>query len=380
MTENSWRRVTGWAGAFVGLLAVVLLIDHLHWIVAPILATLLPFVIAFVIAFLMNPVLASLERRGLSRTWSLALTSLVFVAVFAGAILLWVPRLVEQGSDLARSMPDYVQSAQQGLNDLVARAQPLLRRLHLPTTVPGLVGQFADQIRGFSASALSVVSGFVMASVSRVTWLVIIPLLTIWLLMNWDPQRERFHALLPDAHRDRITGVLQAVGRVLNSYIRGALILAVLYGVMTAFVLGVFFHMPYSLVLGLVAALASPIPYIGSFVILLSTGVVAYATHPSLGYVVGVLAAMTVQNNIIFDNVIAPRVLGGSVGLSLPLSIFALMLGGSLFGVAGMILAVPVGAAIKVLLMEFFPKLKGMVPEAEAEVQDAGHDEHAGSE
>lgn len=373
MTETTWRRVTGWSVGLVGALAVVVLLDRLHWLVKPVLTTLTPFVIAFLIAFLMNPLLARLEKKGLPRAWSLALTCFVFVLIFAAAVFLWVPRLIDEGSDLANSMPDYVQRASQGLDDLVHRAEPLLRRAHLPTTLPGLMGRFGSQIRDFSGSALSAMSNFVMDAVGKVTWLVIIPLVTIWLLMNWDPQRDRFHAMLPDHHRDRITHVLQAIGRVLNSYVRGTLILALLYGLCTALVLGLGFRMPYALVLGLVAGLVSPIPYIGSIVILVTTGVVAYATHPSIGYVGGVLAAMIVQNNVIFDNLLAPRVLGGSVGLSLPLSIFALMLGGSLFGIAGMILAVPVGAAIKVALMEFFPRLKG--PELETEQPKKGKSE-----
>ncbi len=349
----------------MGALAVILLLDRLRWLVSPILNTLTPFVIAFLIAFLMNPILRRLERKGLSRALSLSLTSFVFVLLFAGAVLLWVPRLVEQGADLARSMPDYVRSVSDGLDGLVHRAEPLLRRAHLPTTLSGLAGRFSDQIRDFSGTALSAVSGFVMDVVGKATWLVIIPLVTIWLLMNWDAQRDRFQTMLPDAHRDRILHVLQAIGRVLNSYVRGTVILALLYGVCTAAVLGFGFRMPSPLVLGLVAGLCSPIPYIGSLIILLTTGVVAYATHPSIGYVGGVLAAMIVQNNILFDNLLAPRVLGGSVGLSLPLSIFALMLGGSLFGIAGMILAVPVGAALKVTLQEFFPKLRGQEATAE---------------
>lgn len=362
MTEKTWRQITGWAGALVGLLAVVLLIDRLRWLINPILATLAPFVIAILIAFLLNPVLVRLERRGMSRTMSVALTSLVFLLIFAGTILLLVPQLVAQGTDLARSMPDYVQAIEKGVNGLLSRQETLLDRFNLPSTIPELIGRFPSQIRGFSTSALTAVSGFVLASASKMTWFMIVPLLTIWLLINWGAQREAFHRLLPDAHRDRITRIVHSVGLVLNSYVRGALVLAILYGVTTALVLGVIFRMPYALVLGLVAGLVSPIPYIGSVVILLSTGIVAYATNPSLGYVGAVLGAMIVQNNVLFDNVISPRVLGGSVGLSLPLSVFALMLGGSLFGIAGMILAVPVGAAIKVLLLELFPKLRGTEP------------------
>lgn len=366
MTEKSWRQITGSVGILVGLLAAVVLIERLKWLFNPVLATMAPFVVAILTAFLLNPLLVRLERRGMSRTLSVALTSLAFLLVFAGTILLIVPQLVSQGTDLARSMPDYLQTLERGVNNVLSGQEALLSRFSLPATIPELIKRFPSQIRGFSTSALTGVSAFVLAAASKMTWLLIIPLLTVWLLINWGSQREAFHRVLPDAHKDRIVRIVGSVGSVLNSYVRGALVLAVLYGVTTALVLGVIFRMPYALVLGLVAGLVSPIPYIGSMVILLSTGIVAYATQPSLGYVGGVLAAMIVQNNFLFDNIISPRVLGGSVGLSLPLSVFALMLGGSLFGIAGMILAVPVGAAIKVLLLELFPKLRETQPEEQS--------------
>lgn len=363
MTEKNWRRVTGWAAIIVGILAAVLLLERLRWLFDPILATLAPFAIAFFAALVLNPLIARLERRGMRRAYSVGLTSLLFLMIFAGTILLLVPMLIDQGTDLARNVPDYARTVQDRTNSFLERESPLLRRFNLPTTLPGLTRRFSDQLSGFSSSALKAVSGFFMASVGRMTWLFIIPLVTIWLLMNWDRQRDKFQCLLPVAHKDRIIKVLQSVGRVLNSYVRGAVILAVLYGAVTAFVLGVIFRMPYALVLGLIAGLASPIPYIGSILILVSTTLVAYATHPSVGYVLAVLGAMMLQNNVLFDNVLAPRILGGAVGLSLPWSIFALMLGGSMFGIAGMILAVPVGASINVLLMEVFPKLQSPEPE-----------------
>lgn len=363
MTEKIWRRTTGWAAVLVGLLAAVLLYGRLNWLINPVLATLSPFAIAFLLALLLNPLMSRLERRGVPRVYSVGLTILLFLLLFAGTILLLTPKLVDQGTDLARNMPEYARFLESRADELLARGQPLLRRLSLPTTLPGMTHRFSEQLRDFSASSLSAVSNFILASAGKVTWLFIVPLVTIWLLVNWNNQREKFERMLPDAHRERILGVLHSVGRVLNSYVRGALVLAVLYGTMTSVVLGLIFRMPYSLVLGLVAGLVSPIPYIGSIVILLSTGIVAYATHPSFGYVAAVFIAMLVQNNIVFDNVVAPRVLGGSVGLSLPWSIFALMLGGSLLGIAGMILAVPVGATINVVLIELFPRLAGAEPE-----------------
>lgn len=370
MTEKNWRRVTGWALAIVGLLAAVVLLDRLQWLINPILATITPFAIAYLLALILNPMITRMERRGMRRAYSVALTSLLFLMLFAGAILLLVPQLIQQGADLAKDMPRFARTVQDSTNQFLERAEPMLKRFNLPTTLPGFAKRFPVELRGFSSSVLNSLSGFILALAGRLTWLVIVPIVTIWLLMNWDSQREKFQTLLPDAHRDRIMNVLSSVGHVLDSYVRGALTLAVLYGVLTSLMLGLIFRMPYALVLGLVAALASPIPYIGSVFILLTTGIVAYAANPSFGYVAAVIGAVIVLNNGLFDNFLSPRVLGGFAGLSLPWSIFALLLGGSLFGIAGMILAVPVGATINILLREVFPK----IAEAEAEVPEEKED------
>lgn len=358
MTEKSWRRVTGWAGILVGLLAGYLLIEHLQWLFSPIMSSLGPFLLALFIAFLLNPLLVRLENKGLSRLMAVILTSTLFIAVFAAVVFLLVPQLVSQGADLARNMPQYARSLEKGVDHFLASQATILKRVSLPTSASELLRQFPDQIHIFSTSALTIVSRFVLSVASKVTWLVIVPLVTVWLLINWNSQCAAFYRLLPKAHKDRMIGIIDTIASVLNSYVRGAIVVAVLYGAVTALILALIFRMPYSLVLGLIAGLVSPIPYIGSMIIMLSTGIVAYAANPSAGYVIAVLIAMTLQNNVLFDNFIAPRILGGSVGLSLPWSILALMVGGSLMGITGMILAVPVGATIRVLMLELIPQLR----------------------
>ncbi len=356
MSEQTWRRVTGWAGIVVGLLALCLLFEHLRGLIDPIISTIGPFVLAFLIAFLLNPLLVRLENRGLSRIVAVTITSLLFLAVFSTIVFLLLPNLVDQGSDLARRLPDYAKSLEKGVDRFLLSQESILRRASLPTSASGLLKRFPDQVRGFSTSALGLVSHFLLAAVSKVTWILIVPLLTVWFLINWEAQKNALLRLIPIASKERVIHISTSVASVLNSYVRGAIIVGVLYGVVTTLILGLIFRMPYALVLGLIAGLVSPIPYIGSIVILLSTGIVAYATNPSAGYTLAVLGAMILQNNVLFDNLIAPRVLGGSVGLNLPWSIFALMLGGALLGIAGMIIAVPVGATVRVLVLEFMPK------------------------
>lgn len=359
MSEQTWRKTTGLAGIILGLLALCLLFEHLRPLIDPVAATLAPFLLAFLIAFMLNPLLARLENRGLSRILAVTITSFLFLAVFSTIVFLLLPQLVEQGADLVRRLPDYAKSLEKGVDRFLISQESILRRASLPTSVSGLLKRFPDQVRGFSTSALSMVSHYLLAAVSKITWVVIVPLLTVWCLINWEVQKTALYRLIPTAYKGRSVHIGASVASVLNSYVRGAIIVGVLYGVVTTLILAIIFRMPYALVLGLIAGLVSPIPYIGSIVILLSAGLVAYATNPSLGYTLAVLVAMILQNNVLFDNLIAPRVLGGSVGLNLPWSIFALMLGGALLGIAGMIIAVPVGATIRVLVLEFVPNSIG---------------------
>ena len=355
-SERGHQWGTTWAIIAIGSLAVILLLERLKWLIVMITATAAPFFVAFLLAFMLNPLMARLEKRGLSRVCSVVVTSLLFLAVFAVGVFLVLPQFVTQGADFVSSIPAYARALEKGIDNFLVGQKALLQRVSLPTSIAELIKRFPDEMRQFSTAALNVMSHFVLAVVSKVTWLVVVPLVTVWLLINWNAQREAIYRQISDVHRERFVRVTQCIAGVLNSYVRGTIVVAVLYGVVTTVILGLIFRMPYALILGLIAGLVSPIPYVGSIIILLSTGIVAYATNPSLGYVVAVISAMVVQNNILFDNLVAPRVLGGAVGLNLPWSLFALMLGGSMFGIAGMLIAVPVGATIRVIILELMPK------------------------
>src|SRR5204863_8798748 len=113
------------------------------------------------------------------------------------------------------------------------------------------------------------------------------------------------------------------------------------YAVVAGLVLAAGFQLRYSLMIGLVSGVLYAVPYVGALATVTIAGLVAAATHPSVGYVLGVIAALLVINQV-FDQIITPRVVGGLVGLNPVVSLFALTAGGELFGLPGMILAVPV--------------------------------------
>lgn len=363
ITEQTWRRATTWAAVLVSILALIILIDRLGWLLKPALGVITPFLIGFLLAYLLNPLITKLENRGVPRPRAVILVSLLFLAVFAGIIVYLVPKAVEQGIELAQDLPRYAHSLAATANDYLAKERPLLERFNLPTSVSAAFNQFSDQIKSFTTAGLGAISGFIAGLLGKMIWVVIVPLVTIYFLNEWHYISRRLKYMIPESRQARVLPLLEAVSNVFNSYIRGQLILSSLYAVVTAIILGVFFKLNYSLIIALVAGLVSPIPYIGSFIILATTTIVAFAQHPNWLYVVGVAVAMMVQNNVLFDNIIGPRVLGRAVGLNAFWSLLALMLGGTLFGIVGMLLAVPSGAVIKVFLCSYYPKLCADLPE-----------------
>jgi len=356
MTEQTWRRVTGWAAVLVLLLAFVILVQQLDWLIKPLLGVLPPFVVAFILAFLLNPLITRLEGRGMSRNFAALSVSLVFLLIFGGFAFYLVPKAVEQGIQLAQDMPEYAQTVGTQVNQLLARERTILERFNLPTSVQDALQQFSDQISVATTASLRTISNFILSLIDTILWLLLVPILTLYLLNDWQRLRRKVPNLIPEAQRARWIPLFEAIGNVFNSYVRGQIILVVLYGLTTTLVL-MLFGVHYSLVLGLIAGLVSPIPFLGSVVILLTTTSVAFVQSGSWLFALWVAVAMMVQNNFLFDNLIAPRVLGKAVGLNLAWSIFALLLGGAMFGIIGMIIAVPMGAVIQVFLCSYFPKL-----------------------
>ena len=128
--------------------------------------------------------------------------------------------------------------------------------------------------------------------------------------------------------------------------------------------------------IGLVSGVLYAVPYVGGAATVAIVALVALSTHSSAGFVLGVVVTVLLIYQL-FDQVITPRVVGGQVGLHPVVSIFALTTGGQLFGLPGMILAVPVAASIQIVLTTLWPQLAEPLPAGERErVRLKGHSPH----
>lgn len=357
MADNQpWPRVVIVAAFLVavaaGMYGVTLIYDP---IIRPILLTLPPFVIAIVFALLLDPLIVKMQKTGLSRGVAVAIVGLSFVIVFVLAVVFLVPMIADQANQLVQNYDRYAKDAQYLVEDFLSRHSTLLKRLHLPTTVQGWGEQFSEQFRSIGARAVSILAGVLQNMLSKLLWLVIVPLFTLMLVNNLDYIKAKIVHLTPDQYRDRLVSMSVAVGNVFGNYVRGMVTVAILFSIATMAGLSIA-RLDYGLMIGSVAGLFYIVPYIGLAALCVVTALTALVTGHGAIYVLGLIGYLTVQN-VCFDYLVTPKIVGGSVGVHPLLMLFSLALGAQMFGVVGMIVAVPVAAALQVALGQVYPRI-----------------------
>jgi predicted PurR-regulated permease PerM len=351
MGASPWLRGL-WIAIGLAVLAVFLYLTR---------EALPPFLIAFGVAALLDPLLDRLERRGWSRRAAAAVVFAAFLLVFFAVAIILLPMAMHQAVELVRNVPGYYTRLTAWGEQWLNQRRALLVRLHLPTSSAGMLAQYQAQILGFLRTLVARLVGVLGGSLGKAVWLAIIPIVTFYLLQDIDAIIRRALSLFPDRHRDRIAGVGRDVVAVFTGYLRGLCIVCSLYAVVNVILLTLL-RVPYALVIGLFSGILYAVPYVGAVTTIALGALVALASpNPTTGHVVGVAVALLATNQV-FDQLITPRVVGGLVGLHPVVSIFALTVGGNLFGLPGMILAVPIAASIQVVLVELFPALTRPLP------------------
>jgi predicted PurR-regulated permease PerM len=239
--------------------------------------------------------------------------------------------------------------------------------MRLPANLDTLQRDYADQFSQTLQSLAKRLGEAVVGSLATLLYVILIPIITYFILMDMDRLRARLLFLLPDRFRTEVLRIASDVGDVFGSYVRGMTIVSAAYGVVAFLLflgLGLIFKGGlgnYALLLGVVAGLLYPVPYIGPTATTFLACIISLATGQTAGQTVIVLLVALAENQI-FDNVVVPRIVGSSVGLHPLATMFALLLGGTLFGLWGMLLSVPIAGSIQVVLFRLVPKMNAPTP------------------
>ena len=341
------------------------------------LAVSAPFVIGLVLALLLDPLADKLMKRGLSRIAASGLVFGIFLLLIFGIGWMTIPALIAQAGALAQNGPSFIDGLQVHLNNFLT-AHPKIGPFKMPATTAQLTSQVSGRLSGYLQQAGGGVVTFLIGSATVAVQFVLTLIIGFYFLVDIDRLRARLFYLAPEKWRSMMDHVGSDVGGVFSDYLRGLLIVCALYGAVTIgllYGLSVFHHSlaQYALLVGAAAGVLYAVPYLGSLTTALVTFVVAFAAatgdHQSGLAFGGIAVAATLAVNQVFDNVVTPRVVGGGVGLHPVLALFALVIGGELFGIWGMLLSVPIAGSIQAILFRLFPRLTQPTPQPFLNVQ-----------
>ena len=325
-------------------------------VIQPVLDVAPPFVIAIALALLLDPVLDFLQRRGMSRGLGVAVIGLALIVALLLIGFLLVPRIIGQATTLADNFQDNMRDAQGRINEILGAHKPTLERLHLPTTLGEWGTRYSDKLQAAASASLNFLVGTLTSTVSRLLWLIIIPMSTLWLLKDIDYIKAKLIHLTPERRRERLVKVGTAIGVVFGKYIRGMLTVMLLFSLVSMLTLTLF-GLHYALIIGAFAGLFYMVPYVGVLILAIITGLTALVQNGSPAYAVGLMVLLFVQASVVFDMLVVPRIVGKSVGVHPVLALFSLALGAQMAGAMGMVLAYPIAASIQVAIGEFYPSI-----------------------
>jgi predicted PurR-regulated permease PerM len=303
---------------------------------------ILPFLVGGAIAYFLDPIADRIERAGLSRGAATAIISIVALVMFTVLALLIVPMLVRQLVQLVNSAPTIFGELQ---GFLTTKFPQLMDKQGVVRDTLGAIGRTIQARGGELASGLL---SSAVSVINAVVFIVVVPVVAFYLLLDWDNMVARIDAWVPRDHKDVVRSLARDIDRVLAGFVRGQVSVCLILGTFYAVSLMIA-GLQFGLIVGAIAGLVTFIPYVGALIGgMLAIGLALFQFWGDWMQI-GLIAAIFAVGQFMEGNVITPRLVGKSVGLHPVWLLFALSAFGTLFGFAGMLVAVPVAAAIGVL-------------------------------
>ena len=320
---------------------------------------LLPFVLGMALAYLLDPVADRLERFKFSRMWASIFILAIVIALVGTAFLLVVPLALQQAFGLAMRLPGYVNQLQELANERVPELFPALaeeRVVQFQNALAEVLNQGIGIVGGLLAQVMQ--SGLTLINALGV--LIVTPVVAFYMLLDWDRVSETFDGLLPRKYVGDIRAVMESIDKSMSGVIRGQatvmISLSIYYGVALT-VSG----LNFGIAIGLTTGLLSFVPYVGFLTgFVLSMGVAIVQYWPD-GMMIAVIFGIFAVGQFFEANILYPKFVGNSIGVHPVWLMFALFAFALIFGLIGIVLAVPMIAISGVLVRFAIGKYKSSV-------------------
>ena len=316
------------------------------WLIYLLAPVLTPFVAAALLAYIGDPLADRLQKLRFPRTLAVVTVFLLTFLLLALLVLLVGPLIKQQISALFAALPSIIGQIEQVWLPTVADFLGLEHEENVG--LGAFLAQYKDMAGSWGATILTSVTSTGSMLAAAVISLFLIPVLTFYLLRDWDSIIAHFGALVPESQRATVSTLAIETDEILGAFLRGQLLvmfaLAIIYSLGLTLV-----GLEFAIAIGVVAGLVSFVPYLG-FVFGISIAAITVALEPNpIWHLVGVIATFTIAQ-MIEGTFLTPKLVGDRIGLHPVMVIFAIAAGGQLFGFFGILLALPAAAVLSVII------------------------------
>lgn len=306
----------------------------------------IPFVIAVVIAYLLNPIVSYFEKKGVPRVFGIVMVYFMILTVLMAGAAFLLPLFIAQLDELVEQLPFYANRIQR----LVNYAHLHYSRVDMPQEIrdvlDGYIVRWQQGIISFIESMLnSTIKMF-----SQIVNFVLAPIIAFYFLNDMDEIKRFLYSFFSGGFKGKTASLFHQIDNVLSGFIRGQLVVCLIVGTLTTIGL-LILKVRFALIIGIIAGVTNIIPYFGP--ILGAIPAIALALMESSALALKVLILFIVIQQV-ESSIISPNIMRHNIGLHQLTIILALLAGGKLFGVLGLVIAVPIAGIIKVLLLYIY--------------------------
>ena len=317
---------------------------------------MLPVILSGLLFYLLNPLVDLMEKYKINRVLAISIIFVIIAVLLIIGLAVAIPNLQRQVVIFAQNVPSYLEDADKVIDDLVTKRLPDDFRPQLEQVLAQFSTQATAWASNISSKAVNWVSALISGTSQVIVALIIMPFMLFYLLRDGKGLREYITQFLPNKLREPVGKVLSDVNQQLANYVRGQITVAVIVAIMFI----IFFKiigLRYAVALGVTAGVLNLVPYLGSFLAMIPALVLGLIAGPVM--LLKVIIVFIVEQTI-EGRFVSPLILGSQLNIHPITILFVLLTSGSMFGIWGVLLGIPIYASAKVVISEIFDWYKGV--------------------
>ena len=338
----------------------IFILSKISFLFLPVLdflsVVMLPVILSGLLFYLLNPLVDLMEKYKINRVLAISIIFVVIAILLIWGLAVAIPNLQHQVVTFAQNVPSYLKDADKVINDLVTKRLPDDFRPQLEQVLANFSSQATSWASDISSRAVNWLSALISATSQVIVALIIMPFMLFYLLRDGKGLRNHITQFLPTKFREPVGKILTDVNQQLSNYVRGQITVAVIVAIMFI----IFFKiidLRYAVTLGITAGVLNLVPYLGSFLAMIPALVLGLIAGPVM--LLKVIIVFIVEQTI-EGRFVSPLILGSQLNIHPITILFVLLTSGSMFGIWGVLLGIPIYASAKVVISAIFEWYKSV--------------------